>query len=125
MHLAIKYNDTNVTGVAVGQRSMFHAVHNTLQDSRHEACVNGTTNNRVDEYELATPLQINDFFTLDIHLELLITKLIVHGIRHAFSVRLYNQVYFAKLTGTTTLFLMAIFSLRALGNRFKIGRAHV
>ena len=71
MHLAIIYDNADVAGVRTCQRSMLHTIHDTLQDSWHETGIDSSTNHRVEEYQLATPLQGNFFAALDVHLELL------------------------------------------------------
>ena len=57
MHLAIINDNSHIAGIAACQRTVLDTVHNTLEDSRHETCINGTTYHRVEEYQLTTPLQ--------------------------------------------------------------------
>ena len=45
-------------------------------DSGYITAVDGTTDNRVDEYEFAAPFQVNLFATLDINLKLLSVNLV-------------------------------------------------
>ena len=76
MHLAIIDNDAYVTGITTRQGTMLHAIHDTFQDGRHETSINSPTDNGVDKDKLASPLQVDDFLVLNIHLELLTTELI-------------------------------------------------
>ena len=112
MHLAIIDDHAHVAGVATRQRTVLHAVHDTLEDGGHEACVGGTTYHGVDEDELAAPLQVHFFAALDVHLELLAVDVERRRIGHALGVWLHNQVDLTKLSGTTRLLLVAIVGAR-------------
>ena len=85
--------------------------------------IDGTADNRVEEYELAAPLQINFLTALDVHLELLTTE-VEHGrIGHTLGIRLDDEVNLAKLSGTTTLLLVTILGLGFLGNGLTVRHA--
>ena len=43
VHLAIIYDYANVAGIRTCKRSVLHTIHDSLQDGRHEACIDGTT----------------------------------------------------------------------------------
>ncbi len=77
---------------------MLHAVHDTLHDSGDEACVNSTTHDTVVDNKLATPVEVHFLLVLDVHLELLVAKLVSVGLGHSFTVRLDDEVYLTKLT---------------------------
>ena len=47
-------------------------------------------------------------------------KVIAHRIRHTLSIRLHDEMHLTKLSGTTALFLMTVFSLCLLGDRLTI-----
>ena len=55
---------------------MLHAAHDALEYGWHEACVNGTADNRVDEYEFASPFEVYLFLALCVDLELLVAELV-------------------------------------------------
>ena len=114
MHLAVVNHNAYVASVAAGKRTMLDALHYALEDGRHKACVDGTTNYRIDEYQLAAPLEINLFTALDVNLKLLTIYLVRYGIGHSFCVRLHNHVNLAELTSTTRLLLVTILGTRHL-----------
>ena len=120
VHLAIINDYTYVTGVATCERTRLHTFHNTLQDGRHEARINGTTNYGVDKYELAAPLKVDFLTTLDVHLELLTIELVCCRIWHTLSIWLNDEVNLTKLSGTTTLFLVTVVCTCHLGNGLTI-----
>ena len=120
VHLTVVDNHAHVAGVASGQWATLHTVHDTFQNGWHKARVDGSANNRIDEYELAAPRQSFLFFAFDIHLELLSVELIHCWVGHSFCVWLYDEVHFAELSCATALLLVAIFSLCLLGNGFTI-----
>ena len=100
MHLAVIDDNADVAGVTARQRTLFHALHNALQDGGHEACINGTAHNAVDEDELAAPFQVDGLLALCVDAELLIAKTINFLCRCAFNIWLNDEVNFAELTGT-------------------------
>ena len=114
MHLSVINDNTHITCIATGQRSVLHAIHDTLKNSRHEACINSTTDNRVDEYEFAAPFQVNLFATLDIDLKLLSVDLVRCRIGHTFSVRLNDEMNLTELASTARLLFVTILSARHL-----------
>ena len=120
VHLAVVNDNTHITGIATCQRTLLHTFHDTFEDGRHKASINGTTNNRVDEYQFAAPFQVNLFPALDVHLELLAIELVSNGIRHTLCVWLHNQVNLTKLSCTTRLFLVTVVCTRHLGNGLTI-----
>ena len=116
MHLTVIDNDADIAGIRTGQRTLLHTRHNPLEDSRHKAGIDGSTHYAVDEDELTTPLQRNLFGTLDVHLELLVAKLIGVGGRHSLVIGLDDEVYLTKLTGTTRLLLVTVVGTGRLGD---------
>ena len=120
VHLTVVNDNSYVASVATCQRTRLHALHDTLEDSRHEASIDSTTYYRVDEYQLATPLEVHFLTALDVHLELLTIKLICCWVWHTLCIWLYDKVNFTKLSGTTTLLLMTIFGTSHLGDSFTI-----
>ena len=120
MHLTIVHHHAHIASVTAGERAAFHAFHHTFQNGRHEAHINGSTHNRVQEHELTAPLQVDFLAALDVHLVLLTVEFVSHGIGHTLGVGLHNEVYFTKLSGTTRLFLVAIVGARSLCDGFAI-----
>ena len=121
MHLSVIDDDAHVAGIRAGERTLFHTFHDTLQDSGHETQVDSTTHNGVDEDELSTPLQVDLFLALDVHLELLTVDLERGWIRHSLCIGLHDQVNLTKLTGTTRLFLMTVVGTCHLCDGLTIG----
>ena len=120
MHLTIIDNNPHVSCITSSQRTMFHTIHHTFQNGWHEAGINSTTNNRIDEYQFTTPFQVDNFLAFDVHFELLSIEIIVSRIKHTLCIWLYYQMHFTKLPGTATLFLMPILCLCFLGNSLTI-----
>ena len=120
VHLTIINNDAYVASIRTGQRSLLHTIHDTLYDSRDEACVDRTADDGVDNDQFTTPLKVNLLLVFDRDLVLLITELIGLLNRHAFLVRLDDQVNLTELTGTTGLFLMTVVGTSSFGDRLAI-----
>ena len=120
MHLSIVNNHAHIAGIASGKGTLFHTLHDTLQNCRHEACINGSTYHTIDEYQLATPFKINLFFALGIDAVFLTTETIDVGIGHSLIIRLNDKVHFSKLSGTTRLFLVTVICACRLGNGLAI-----
>ena len=57
MHLTVVDVDDDVAGVAAGQRTLLHLLHDTLEDGGHEAGVDRAAHDAVVEDQLAAPLQ--------------------------------------------------------------------
>ena len=123
VHLSVVNDDANVASVTSGERSLFHATHYAFQNGGHEASVNGSAHNRVDEHEFAAPFQRYFFLALEVDADFLIAKLVNSGIGHVFVIRLNNEVNFTKLSGTTALLLVAIVSACSLGDCLTIRNA--
>ena len=90
VHLAVVDTYLNVACVRTGERTLFHAVHDTLNDSRDEACVDGTTNNTVVDNKLAAPFEVDSLSILNVHLIFLTVEAISVRLRHAFNVWFYD-----------------------------------
>ena len=108
MHLAVIDNDANVAGIRTCERALLHSAHDAFQYGWHEACINGTTNDGVDEDELSAPFQINLFLSFRCNLKFLVAELVAGWLWHAVVIWLYNKMHFAKLACATRLFLVAI-----------------
>ena len=125
MHLSVIDDDANVAGIASGQRTLLHALHDTFKDCRHEAGIDGSTHYRVDEDELAAPFQVDFLATLDVHLELLTAELIDRRLGHTLGIRLHDEVNLTKLACSTRLFLVTIVGTRHLGDGFAVWYARL
>ena len=121
MHLAVVDTYSHVAGIGAGKRSLLHAVHETLDDSRDEAGVNRTTHDTVVDHELAAPFERYLLGVAYIHLEFLVAKLICIGCGHTLCIRLNDKVYLAKLTGTSRLLFMAVVGASRLGDGLSVG----
>ena len=120
MHLSIIYDNTHITCIRTGQRTLLHTAHDTFQDGRHETCIDGSTYHTVHKYQFSTPFQVDYFRTFHIHLIFLSVELVGFRSWHTFIIWLYNQVYLTKLTGTTRLLFMTIVGTRSLRDGFTI-----
>ena len=120
MHLAVIYDDTYVAGVRTGKRTGLHLVHQTFEDSGHEASINSTTDDGVNHDEFATPLQFNFLGVTRSNLVFLTAELVDFFRLNAFYIRLYDEVNLTELTGTTGLFLMTIVGTGGLGDSLTI-----
>ena len=120
MHLTVIYDYTYITSIRACQRTTLHLLHYTLEDCRHEAHIDSTTYNGIDEYELTAPLQLYLLTRLHVDLNFLTIELVCRWIRHTVCVWLNNKMNLTKLTSTTRLLLMAILSLSTLSDSLTI-----
>ena len=75
MHLAVVDEHADVTGVGTGKRSFDHALLDTLEDGRHEAQIDGATDDAVVELEFSAPFEVGHFGSLDVEDGLLAVNL--------------------------------------------------
>lgn len=108
VHLAVIDNDAHVAGIRSGERSLFHAAHHAFENRGHEAGVDGTAHDAVDEHQFSAPLEIHFFLTARRDTDLLIAEFEQGGFGHSFEVRFDDEVHFAELSRTARLFLVAI-----------------
>ena len=120
MHLTIIDDNAHITSIRASERTTLHLLHYTLEDSRHESHINSTTYYSVDKHELTTPFEVYFLTALEVNLYLLTIELVSGRIRHTICVWLYDKVNLTKLSSTTRLLLMAIFSLGALSDSLTI-----
>ena len=102
---------------------MLHTAHHTLQNRWHKARINSSSNNRVDEDELAAPLQRNLFLAFHGNADFLIAKLVERWVGHTVAIGFHYEVYLTKLTSSAALLLMAIVGACSLRDGFTIGDA--
>ena len=120
MHLSVIDDDAHVAGIAASERSAFHSLHDTFQNSWHETGVDGTADNRVEEDELSAPFEVDLFTSFDVHAVFLSAELEHGRIWHAFSIRLDDEVYLAKLSCATRLLLVTIVGTGRLGDSLAV-----
>ena len=118
MHLSVVDEYADVTGIRTGERTFGHLLLDTLEDSRHEAEVDCTTDNAVVELKLSAPLEVGNILGLDIELGVLAVNLEL-GVELAFC-RAYEEVNLTELTCTAGLLLVAVLGGSHLGNGLAI-----
>ena len=101
MHLSVVHEHPDITGIRTGKRTFRHLLHDTLEDGRHEAGIDGTADYAVVELKLAAPFQVIGFLALDIESDILSVNLELVRERNAFHDRAYQQVDFTELAGST------------------------
>ena len=124
MHLTVINDDADVAGIRTRERTLLHLAHDTLQNSGHEAGIDGTADDAVDEHQLAAPFQVDNLFALGVDAELLTTEAIDLADGLTVGIGLDDEVHLAELTGTAGLLLVAIVgagSLRDLHLLYTIG----
>ena len=120
MHLTVVDRHTNVARIRARQRPLLHLLHEPLQNRGHETAVNRPTDNAVIEDQLTAPVEVDLLLVLHVERDLLAPHFILNGVGRALFVGFDNKVHFAKLPCAPRLLLMAIVSLRDLGNRLAI-----
>ena len=99
---------------------MFHTVHETFHDSRHETSIDSTTNDRVNHNEFTTPIEFNFLNVARLDTIFLTVEFIDFFNRFAFYVRFNDEVNFTELTSTTRLFFVTIIATRSASDSFTI-----
>ena len=118
MHLAVIYEHTDVAGVRSGKRSFYHSFLDTLEDGRHEAEIDGTTDHAVVEFQFTAPFKFGNVLGLDVQLGLFAVN---HefGIQFAFG-RADKEVDLTELTGAAGLLFMTVLCACHLGDSFAV-----
>ena len=112
MHLAVVHDDAYVAGIGTRQRSLFHLLHDTLEDGRHETGVYRTAHDGTVELQFAAPVEVVLFLVLHVERELLPVHLVLRGFGHAFVIGFDDQVHLPELSCTAGLFLVAVIGCR-------------
>ena len=101
MHLTVINIYFDITCIRTCERALCNLVHDTLEDSRHETCINCTTNNTVVVFELTAPLEWILFLALDVRNELEVVNFELGSLWSTLYVRLNEKVNLTELTCTT------------------------
>src|SRR5574344_1243415 len=120
MHLSVVHEYPDVTCIRTGKRSLCHLVHDTLKDSRHETCIDGTTDYAVVELQLSAPVKIIRLLALHVQRAILSVDLEFVRERNTFHDRAYKEMNLSELTCTTGLFLVTTLGGSNLGNGLTI-----
>ncbi len=108
MHLTVVYIYADVTCVGTGERAFLHLGLDTLEDSGHEAQVDGTADDAVVELEFAAPFEVGDVLCLEVEDNILAVNLEVVGCFLAFYVRADEQMDLTELAGAAGLLLVTV-----------------
>ena len=98
VHLAVVDAYSHVACIRAGKRALLHTVHQSFYDCRDETSVDCAAYDTVVDHELAAPFERDFLLVAHAHAVFLIVEAVSVGFRHAFCVRLDNQVYFAELS---------------------------
>ena len=116
MHLSVIYEYPDVAGVRAGERALGHLVHDTLENRRHEAGVDGSADNTVVELKLSAPVEVVGLLALHIEDHILSVNLELVGERHALDNRADEEVNLSELSCSAGLLLVAVLGIGGLGN---------
>ena len=108
MHLTVIDEDSDVTGIRTGERALGHLVIESLEDGRHEARVDGSTDNAVVELKPSAPFEVELFLGLDVEDNILAVNLELVRERNAFNDRADEDGNLTELTGSTGLLLVTV-----------------
>ena len=101
MHLTVVNVNADVTCERTCKRTFAHLLVDTLEDSRHEACIDSTTDYAVVVLELTAPWKVELFLTLDVENDLLAVHLEAVTWVNTLLIRSDEKVYLTELAGTT------------------------
>ena len=74
VHLSVVDNNAHIASVGSGERSLFHATHHAFENRWHEASVDGTAHDAIDEHQFSAPLEIHLFLTARCDADFLIAE---------------------------------------------------
>ena len=101
MHLTVIYIHAYVAREGTCKRTFAHLLVDTLEDGRHEACIDRTTYDTVVVLELTAPWKVEFFLTLDVEDNFLAVHLESVTWVNAFLIRSDEEVNFTELTCST------------------------
>ncbi|GFI53460.1 hypothetical protein IMSAGC022_00047 [Alistipes sp.] len=116
MHLTVVDHDADVARIRSRKRAFVHLLHDTLQYRRHEAGIDGASDDRVVILQLTAPRQVVLLLALDVYRDILAVDLVLRRLGHALVIGLDDHVHLAELSRTARLLLVTVVGLRDLGN---------